>query len=218
MPARRRRSRPATSSSSSTSSRWRHRATWRRTSGLNARVLGGRSSAPRSDEGRGPRRTPHSSSECSREDGEARHPRARGHRRVGNHRDAGRAWRLRPSGDRRALGLRRFIRYGIPDVLGTERERYAGRRVLVVGSGHSALNALLDLATLAEQAPDTRVVWVIRRPDTRPAAREARARTNSKNAASSERAFEPLLDAGRLELVTGFRIDRVTRDTRRESW
>src|SRR4051812_20205302 len=35
--------------------------------------------------------------------------------------------------------------YGNPDVLGKERHRYAGRRVLVVGSGHSAFNTLLDL-------------------------------------------------------------------------
>jgi thioredoxin reductase len=59
------------------------------------------------------------------------------------------------------LGDRIF--YGIPDVRGTHRERYAGRRVLVVGSGHSAFNALLDLAALAEEAPGTRITWAIRR-------------------------------------------------------
>lgn len=30
------------------------------------------------------------------------------------------------------------IRYGMPDILGAERARYAGRTVVVVGSGHSA--------------------------------------------------------------------------------
>ena len=60
---------------------------------------------------------------------------------------------------------RAHIFYGIPDVLGTERKRYAGRRVLVVGSGHSALNALLDLAELAEDDPATRITWVIRRQE-----------------------------------------------------
>ncbi|MCA9862674.1 MAG: NAD(P)-binding domain-containing protein, partial [Thermomicrobiales bacterium] len=38
---------------------------------------------------------------------------------------------------------------GVPDILGAELARYAGRRVLVVGSGHSAFNALLDLVDLA---------------------------------------------------------------------
>jgi hypothetical protein len=53
--------------------------------------------------------------------------------------------------------------YGIPDVLGTERARYERRRVLVVGAGHSALNALLDLAELARQAPATHITWAVRR-------------------------------------------------------
>jgi cation diffusion facilitator CzcD-associated flavoprotein CzcO len=55
------------------------------------------------------------------------------------------------------------IAYGIPDLLGLARDRYAGRRVLVVGSGHSAFNALLDLADLAAEHPGTTVTWAIRR-------------------------------------------------------
>lgn len=52
---------------------------------------------------------------------------------------------------------------GIPDVLGAARSRHAGRTTAVVGSGHSALNALIDLAALRAQAPDTRVRWVMRK-------------------------------------------------------
>ncbi|MCA1648504.1 MAG: NAD(P)-binding domain-containing protein [Chloroflexi bacterium] len=55
------------------------------------------------------------------------------------------------------------IAYGIPDVLGASRSRYAGKNVLVVGSGHSAFNVLLDLVRLAEVERDTTVSWVIRR-------------------------------------------------------
>src|SRR5919108_146720 len=54
------------------------------------------------------------------------------------------------------------IAYGIPDVLGGARERYAGRRVLVVGSGHSAFNAILDLVTLRDSEPTTEIAWAIR--------------------------------------------------------
>ncbi len=54
------------------------------------------------------------------------------------------------------------IAYGIPDVLDGARERYAGRRVLVVGSGHSAFNAILDLVTLRDSEPATQIVWAIR--------------------------------------------------------
>ena len=56
------------------------------------------------------------------------------------------------------------IVYGIPDVLEVLRSRYAGRTTMVVGSGHSALNALIDLAELKASAPDTRILWGMRRP------------------------------------------------------
>jgi thioredoxin reductase len=64
-----------------------------------------------------------------------------------------------------AVGEKRYvgkIAYGIPDILGRERARYANRRVLVVGSGHSALNALLELAELAGSAPGTEILWAMR--------------------------------------------------------
>jgi thioredoxin reductase len=54
------------------------------------------------------------------------------------------------------------IFYGIPDVLGSARQRYAGQRTLVVGSGHSAAHALIDLATLARSEPGTAVAWATR--------------------------------------------------------
>ena len=55
------------------------------------------------------------------------------------------------------------IAYGIPDVLGTDRDIYAGKTVLVVGSGHSAINAALALLSLQDQNPDTKVLWALRR-------------------------------------------------------
>jgi thioredoxin reductase len=58
---------------------------------------------------------------------------------------------------------RAFIDYGIPDVLGAGRPRFAGKRVLVVGAGHSAINVALDLIALQKDAPDTKVVWALRR-------------------------------------------------------
>src|SRR5258708_15752393 len=67
-----------------------------------------------------------------------------------------------PAMGEKALSDRIF--YGIPDVLGTHRTRFAGRNVLVVASGHSAFNAMLDLARLAEQEPTTRLNWLVRRP------------------------------------------------------
>lgn len=56
--------------------------------------------------------------------------------------------------------LRGRIEYGIPDILGADRERYAGRRALLVGAGYSAATAAVALARLAREAPGTSVVWV----------------------------------------------------------
>lgn len=104
------------------------------------------------------------------------------------------------------------IAYGIPDVLDASRERYAGKRVLVVGGGHSAFNVLLDLIDLAAAEPETTIAWGIRKPlermanlfggginDALPARGELGARVREQVA------------RGRLELVTGLRIARIER-------
>jgi hypothetical protein len=66
-----------------------------------------------------------------------------------------------PARGERALANR--IRYGIPDVLGAERTRYAGKRTLVIGTGHSAINTLIALAELIDADNTTRVFWGMRR-------------------------------------------------------
>lgn len=106
--------------------------------------------------------------------------------------------------------LRGRIAYGIPDVLGEARGRYAGKRVLVVGSGHSAFNVLLDLVDLAADVPGTSITWAIRKPaaatgnlfgggidDALPARGELGVRVRQ------------LVDSGQLRLVTGARIARL---------
>lgn len=54
------------------------------------------------------------------------------------------------------------IRRTIPD-LTIEGADWAGRRILLVGSGHSAQTAARELAALAESAPGTRLVWLLRK-------------------------------------------------------
>ncbi|RSM85991.1 FAD-dependent oxidoreductase [Kibdelosporangium aridum] len=56
------------------------------------------------------------------------------------------------------------IVYRVPDLTDPQvRARYAGKRIAVAGAGHSALTALVALGQLAEQEPDTRIVWLLRR-------------------------------------------------------
>ena len=61
-----------------------------------------------------------------------------------------------------------FITYGLPDVQGNERPRYAGATTLVVGSGHSAMHVILDLLTLQESYPGTQIVWAMRSASSTP--------------------------------------------------
>jgi thioredoxin reductase len=105
-----------------------------------------------------------------------------------------------------ALAQRIF--YGLPDVLGAERARYAGKRVLVAGSGHSAVNTLLALAELAHDAPGTQLVWLVRgRTATRAFgggeadALPARGRLGTR--------LRALQQAGGVQLVSDFRITAV---------
>lgn len=60
-----------------------------------------------------------------------------------------------------------FLVGPLPDVLGVDRPRFAGRTTLVVGMGHSAANTLLALARLAREVPGTRIVWATRGTNTR---------------------------------------------------
>jgi len=53
------------------------------------------------------------------------------------------------------------LHYGLPDILGADRARYADRRVLVVGAGYSAATNVCALADLAGETATT-VVWVTR--------------------------------------------------------
>lgn len=61
-----------------------------------------------------------------------------------------------------AHAVRENLSSALPDVLGSDRETFAGKHTLVVGAGHSAANTLLNLAALARAAPGTAVTWAIR--------------------------------------------------------
>jgi hypothetical protein len=59
---------------------------------------------------------------------------------------------------------RERIAYGIPDVVRAERESYAGKRTLVVGGGHSAINVALALMDVQQDEPSTEIFWALRHP------------------------------------------------------
>ncbi len=115
------------------------------------------------------------------------------------------------SGGLPAVGEKRQIQhifYGIPDVLARHRERYANKRVIVVGSGHSAINALLELAELKNTAPDTIIYWAMRGTNLQRVygggqddALPARGRLGMR--------IQAHVDAGTIQVVSPFRVREI---------
>jgi thioredoxin reductase len=103
------------------------------------------------------------------------------------------------------------IAYGMPDVLGNDRARYAGKTVAVLGAGHSAIGTLTDLARLAEQAPETKPIWLLRGNDP---AKAFGGGANDKLAARGElgAAFAALVAAGQIKVEREFRVSHLTAD------
>ena len=102
------------------------------------------------------------------------------------------------------------IFYGIPDVGGTLRGRYEGKRTLVVGAGHSAANALLALADLAKQSPGTRVAWAVRSPALQRVFGGGDADALPARGALGA-SLRRLRDGGALEFFSGLRVTHIER-------
>ncbi|NHC14519.1 hypothetical protein G9H71_12090 [Motilibacter sp. E257] len=96
----------------------------------------------------------------------------------------------------------------LPDVLGADRARFAGKRTLVVGMGHSAAGTLRDLARLAREVPGTQAIWAIRSHTARRLYGGAGAdQLADRGRLGSD--LQHLVEAGEVELVAGFRTTRL---------
>ncbi|MCQ1953677.1 FAD-dependent oxidoreductase [Arthrobacter sp. zg-Y238] len=98
-----------------------------------------------------------------------------------------------------------FITAPLPDVTGRDRARFAGKHILVVGAGHSAANTLLALGELAEQEPDTRISWAIRRSSAASVYGGGDLDGLPARGALGSR-LRTLVEEGRIELHTSFTI------------
>nr|WP_202892299.1 FAD-dependent oxidoreductase [Kribbella shirazensis] len=107
-------------------------------------------------------------------------------------------------------GLADQLAHALPDVLGRDRERFAGRRTAVVGAGHSAATTLLELGQLAEQVPGTEVLWVVRGTDQARTYGGGEADELPARGALGSR-LKALVQSGRVELVSSFRIEAISR-------
>jgi thioredoxin reductase len=103
------------------------------------------------------------------------------------------------------------ISYRVPDLADQAvRTRFAGRRIAVAGSGHSALTALVAFAELAAQAPGTHVDWLLRRGAIGSAFGGGDADQLPARGLLGQRAAAAVA-AGHITAVTGFRTAAVHR-------
>jgi thioredoxin reductase len=101
------------------------------------------------------------------------------------------------------------IQYGMPDVLGGDRKRYANKRVLVVGSGHSAVGSLIALSELAQTETQTRMVWAIR-GDNLERIFGGGAKDGLPERGNLGLSVRRLIESGGLELLRAFHIEAVS--------
>jgi thioredoxin reductase len=109
-------------------------------------------------------------------------------------------------GERAAADL---IDYQVPDF--QRVEAHAGRHTVVVGSGHSAMTAIIELAQVARAKPGTTISWVLRRGVTGSTFGGGSADELPQRGALGIRARQAVED-GLVDLVTGFRTERLERD------
>jgi thioredoxin reductase len=100
------------------------------------------------------------------------------------------------------------ITYGIPDVL--NQERYAGKRVAVVGAGHSATTVVLDLVELRRGAPSTHISWIMRRDNVASVFGGEGADNLAARGALGTAAREAI-ESKAVEVINPFRVSAVSR-------
>lgn len=103
--------------------------------------------------------------------------------------------------------LHNQIHYGIPNIEQLEN-RYQNKTTVVIGSGHSAINALLDLATLQQKFADTKIYWVLRKKQIHEV---YGGQENDELAARGELGIriQQLVESGRINILTPFHINGV---------
>ncbi|MCM3387096.1 NAD(P)-binding domain-containing protein [Ureibacillus chungkukjangi] len=99
------------------------------------------------------------------------------------------------------------IFYGIPDVSGKQRKRYIGKKVAVIGGGHSAINTILELSTLGE---NVEIYWVMRKPNV-----ENMYGGKEKDALKARGELgiriHQLVESGKVKVYTPFMINQLAR-------
>jgi thioredoxin reductase len=89
--------------------------------------------------------------------------------------------------------------------------QWASGHAVVIGSGHSAMTAVIELAELVRRAPSTRITWVLRRGAVGDTFGGGAADELPQRGALGVRS-RAAVDEGLLALLTGFRTERIELD------
>ena len=100
------------------------------------------------------------------------------------------------------------ISYGMPDVRGEAKTRYAGRSIAVLGGGHSAIGTLTALTELQDAVPATTITWLYRGQNLAKAFGGGAADQLSARGELGTR-IARLVESGRITVETDFRLDRI---------
>lgn len=100
--------------------------------------------------------------------------------------------------------LKEHIYYGIPDIKNRDGERFNGKKVAVIGGGHSAINSMLELS----KDPNTEIFWIMRKSKVGNAyGGEDNDQLKARGALGSR--IHRLVDQGRIKVFTPFHIHQL---------
>lgn len=97
----------------------------------------------------------------------------------------------------------------LPDVLGADRDRTAGKHVMVLGAGHSAVNTMLNLAALKRAEPSTTITWALRADSPERSYGGGDADGLPERGALGER-LRRVVEAGIVDLITSAEVHQLS--------
>ncbi|WP_047980292.1 NAD(P)-binding domain-containing protein [Ornithinibacillus contaminans] len=95
----------------------------------------------------------------------------------------------------------------IPNVK-EEVDKFKNKHVAVIGSGHSALNTLIDLTAIKEIYPETKLSWIVRKQQVQEAFGGEEADALAARGALGTKTHQ-LVDNGIVETYTGFYVEDI---------
>jgi hypothetical protein len=108
------------------------------------------------------------------------------------------------------LAARSQIASGLEDVLGGQRNKYAGKTILLIGAGYSAATHVDLLAQLAQTSPETWIIWLARGPRSQPMPRHPSDPLKERDRLAARANSLATRGEGNVEFHASAIVDRIT--------